>query len=33
MTIRDTKAEQGGMTEADWKQINDLLQVANTPAR
>jgi hypothetical protein len=25
MTIRDTKAEQGGVTEADWAQIDDLL--------
>jgi hypothetical protein len=41
MTIRDTKAEQGGVTEADWKQIDELLhkswrslfQVVNTPAR
>ena len=26
MTIRDTKAEQGGVTEADWAKINDLLR-------
>jgi hypothetical protein len=26
MTIRDTKAEQGGVTEADWARINDLLK-------
>jgi hypothetical protein len=26
MTIRDTKAEQGGVTEADWAHINDLLK-------
>ena len=26
MTIRDTKAEQGGVTEADWARINELLQ-------
>jgi hypothetical protein len=26
MTIRDTKAEQGGVTEADWARINDLLR-------
>ena len=26
MTIRDTKAEQGGVTEADWAKINDLLK-------
>lgn len=25
MTIRDTKAEQGGVTEADWQRIDDLL--------
>lgn len=25
MTIRDTKAEQGGVTEADWAKINELL--------
>jgi len=41
MTIRDTKAEQGGVTEADWERINELLhkswrslrEVVNTPAR
>ena len=26
MNIRDTKAEQGGVTEADWARINDLLR-------
>src|SRR5207249_2578359 len=26
MTIRDTKAEQGGVTEADWARINELLR-------
>jgi hypothetical protein len=26
MTIRDTKADTGGVTEADWTQINELLQ-------
>lgn len=26
MTIRDTKAESGGMTEEDWKKINELLR-------
>jgi hypothetical protein len=26
MTIRDTKAENGGVTEADWVRINDLLR-------
>src|ERR1700716_432359 len=26
MTIRDTKAENGGVTEADWAHINDLLK-------
>lgn len=26
MTIRDTKAEQGGVTESDWNQINHLLK-------
>ena len=26
MTIRDTKAETGGVTEADWTQINELLR-------
>ena len=26
MTIRDTKAEAGGVTEADWTRINDLLR-------
>src|SRR6185295_11360601 len=26
MTIRDTKAEQGGVTEADWTRINELLR-------
>jgi hypothetical protein len=26
MTIRDTKAEQGGVTEADWAHINELLR-------
>lgn len=26
MTIRDTKAEQGGVTEADWSRINELLR-------
>jgi hypothetical protein len=26
MTIRDTKAEQGGVTEADWARINELLK-------
>ena len=26
MTIRDTKAENGGVTEADWARINELLQ-------
>jgi len=26
MTIRDTKAEAGGVTEADWARINDLLR-------
>ena len=26
MTIRDTKAEQGGVTEADWVRINELLR-------
>ena len=26
MTIRDTKAENGGVTEADWTRINDLLK-------
>jgi len=26
MAIRDTKAEQGGVTEADWSRINELLQ-------
>jgi len=26
MTIRDTKAETGGVTEADWARINELLQ-------
>ncbi len=26
MTIRDTKAETGGMTEADWAKINELLR-------
>jgi len=26
MTIRDTKAERGGVTEADWAKINDLLR-------
>ena len=26
MTIRDTKAETGGMTESDWAKINELLQ-------
>ena len=26
MTIRDTKAEQGGVTEADWAKINELLK-------
>jgi hypothetical protein len=26
MTIRDTKAEAGGVTEADWARINDLLK-------
>jgi hypothetical protein len=25
MTIRDTKADQGGVTEEDWKHIDDLL--------
>jgi hypothetical protein len=25
MEIRDTKAEQGGVTEEDWKRIDDLL--------
>ena len=25
MTIRDTKAEQGGVTEADWAKIDELL--------
>jgi hypothetical protein len=25
MTIRDTKAEAGGVTEADWQQIDQLL--------
>lgn len=25
MTIRDTKAEQGGVTEADWTRIDELL--------
>jgi len=26
MTIRDTKAEDGGVTEADWARINELLE-------
>jgi len=26
MTIRDTKAENGGVTEADWIHINELLK-------
>ena len=26
MKIRDTKAENGGVTEADWARINDLLK-------
>ncbi len=26
MTIRDTKAEAGGVTEEDWNQINELLR-------
>ena len=26
MTIRDTKAENGGVTEADWARINELLK-------
>jgi len=26
MTIRDTKADQGGVTEADWTRINELLR-------
>ena len=26
MTIRDTKAENGGVTEADWVRINELLK-------
>ena len=26
MTIRDTKADQGGVTEADWARINELLR-------
>jgi hypothetical protein len=26
MTIRDTKAEEGGVTEADWARINELLR-------
>jgi hypothetical protein len=26
MTIRDTKAEAGGLTEADWARINELLK-------
>jgi len=26
MAIRDTKAEQGGVTEADWAKINELLR-------
>jgi len=26
MTIRDTRAEMGGVTEADWARINELLQ-------
>jgi hypothetical protein len=25
MTIRDTKAEQGGVTEEDWQKIDELL--------
>ena len=25
MTIRDTKAEQGGVTEQDWSRIDELL--------
>jgi hypothetical protein len=28
MTIRDTKAEQGGVTEADWAKINELLKLS-----
>ena len=26
MTIRDNKAEQGGVTEQDWNRINELLR-------
>jgi hypothetical protein len=26
MTIRDSKAEQGGVTETDWNRINELLR-------
>jgi len=26
MTIRDNKAEQGGVTEEDWNRINELLR-------
>jgi hypothetical protein len=28
MTIRDTKAEQGGVTDADWAKIDDLLHAS-----
>ena len=28
MTIRDTKAEQGGVTEQDWARIDELLQLS-----
>ena len=28
MTIRDTKAENGGVTEADWARINELLKAS-----
>jgi hypothetical protein len=41
MTIRDNKAEQGGVTEADWAKIDELLHkswkslldVVNTPPK
>jgi hypothetical protein len=26
MTVRDTQAEKGGVTEADWTRINELLK-------
>ena len=28
MTIRDTKAEQGGVTDADWAKIDELLHAS-----